>query len=129
MPKYPLAILVVSLAAAAASEPVHPHAAFSSLRGARSLQQAPAAAPATVSDVPYVSELTTILGEIGAGRPVSYKNVEAARYLAYVQAGTTVSNGEGRSLPSQLRHMYTLAYTLASPRRCLLRASPRLRVA
>lgn len=56
----------------------------------RALQQA-----ASASAVPYVSQLQGVLTEIEGvpGRPVTYKNVESALYIAYANAGALVPNG------------------------------------
>mmetsp|Transcript_18367 Transcript_18367/g.55306 ORF Transcript_18367/g.55306 Transcript_18367/m.55306 type:complete len:738 (+) Transcript_18367:203-2416(+) len=55
----------------------------------RALQQA-----ASASAVPYVSQLQGVLTEIEGvpGRPVTYKNVESALYIAYANAGALVPN-------------------------------------
>ena len=53
----------------------------------RSLLQAPA------SDVPFVARFDTLLTQLGPGRPVTLKNVEAARLLSFAQAGAQASPG------------------------------------
>ena len=47
----------------------------------------------TASDVPYVARFNSLLAELGPGRPVTLKNVEAARFLSYAQAGAQASPG------------------------------------
>lgn len=51
----------------------------------RSLLQTPA------SDVPFVARFDTLLTQLGPGRPVTLKNVEAARLLSFAQAGAQAS--------------------------------------
>ncbi len=53
----------------------------------RRLQQA--SAPA-VAVPPYTAELSQLLPQLGPGRPITYKNVEAAYFVSYAQAGATV---------------------------------------
>jgi hypothetical protein len=53
----------------------------------RSLLQTPA------SDVPFVARFDTLLTQLGPGRPVTLKNVEAARLLSFAQAGARASPG------------------------------------
>lgn len=62
----------------------------------RRLTQAasPPPAAANASDVPYAAQLNSLLAELGPGRPVTLKNVEAARFLSYAQAGAQASPGK-----------------------------------
>ncbi len=50
---------------------------------------------ASAGTVPYINQLQGVMNEIEGktGRPVTYKNVEAARYIAYADANELVPRG------------------------------------
>lgn len=65
--------------------------ATASSQHARSLLQAGGTA---ASAVPHVARFESLLAQLGPGRPVTLKNVEAARFISYAQAEARASPGE-----------------------------------
>jgi hypothetical protein len=66
------------------------------------------------SDVPFVAQFNSLLSELGPGRPVTLKNVEAARFLSYAQAGAQASSG-AHALWRQLRALPCQIYSATVP--------------
>lgn len=71
---------------------------------------------ATANTVPYINQLQGVMNEIEgkSGRPVTYKNVEAARYIAYADANELVPGGgrpprDSASVPSSGCSIVSLA--------------------
>jgi hypothetical protein len=79
-----LAALLIPLQHASVAEAA---SVLQKLLPGRNLLQTPA------SDVPFVARFDTLLTQLGSGRPVTLKNVEAARLLSFAQAGARASPG------------------------------------
>lgn len=85
------------------------------LSAGRRLTQAASPPPAATSgsSVPYESQLTSLLAQLGPGRPVTLKNVEAARFVSYAQAGARASPGKASTALNASRMQLLINHSMA----------------